>query len=57
METKHRCKDFNSRLNVVFFSRKIDIGKITAEKNINSLWMLRQVAVGYFKVHRVYFIT
>ena len=32
METKHRCKYFNSRLNVVFFSRKIDIGKITAEK-------------------------
>ena len=37
METKHYCKDFNSRLNVVFFCRNINIGKITGKKNINGL--------------------
>ena len=33
METKNYCKDFNSRLNVVFFCRNINIGKITGKKH------------------------
>ena len=43
METKTCCKDFNSLINAVFFCRNINIGKITAEKHIDGLWMLRQV--------------
>ena len=41
METKTCCKDFNCPINVVFFCRNINIGKIKAEKKIDGLWMLR----------------
>ena len=41
MDTKTSCKDFNCPINVVFFYRNINIGKIKAEKNIDGLWMLR----------------
>ena len=32
MDNKTSCKDFNGPINVVFFCRNINIGKIKAEK-------------------------
>ena len=57
MESKTCCKDFNCPINVVFFCRNINIGKIKADKNIDGCGCWDRWAVGDLKVNRVYFIT